>query len=168
MVSLEIRSREISFKIKFNLYNSLILPTLLYGSETWNLLEESTIDFFEFKSHRRMLNITYRQRKANVYIHEEIISRIGSYERILQKVKRRKISWFGHMSRHDTLENTILQGRVEGTRKKGRPKRNSIYDGHCTGIYTRYLLGVMKYHYSWEKLFMMQYHVPPYDDSSWD
>ena len=46
-----------------------------------------------------MLNITYRQRKKNVYIHEEMISRIGTYERVLQKVKRRKISWFGHESR---------------------------------------------------------------------
>ena len=61
-----------------------------------------------------MLNITYIQRITNVYIHEEMISRIGSYYRVLQKVKRRKISLFGHVSRHDTLENTILQGRVEG------------------------------------------------------
>ena len=46
-----------------------------------------------------------------------MISIIVSYECILQKVKRRKMSWFGHVSRNDTLVNTILQGRVEGTRK---------------------------------------------------
>ena len=57
------------------------------------------------------------------YIHEEMITRIGSYERVLQKVKRRKISWFVHVSRHDTLANTILQGRVEGSRKRGRPTK---------------------------------------------
>ena len=45
-----------------------------------------------------MLNIIYKQRKTNVYIHEEIISRIGSYERVLQKVKMRKIIWFDHVS----------------------------------------------------------------------
>ena len=41
-----------------------------------------------------------------------MISRIGSYERILQNVKRRQISWFGHMSRHDISTNTILQGHL--------------------------------------------------------
>ena len=75
-----------------------------------------------------MLNTTYRKRKTNVYNHEEIISIIGSYEYILQKVKRRKISWLDHESRHDTLATTNLQGRVEGTRKRGRPKRNWLDD----------------------------------------
>ena len=87
MVRLEMiwRSRVISFKIKFNLYNSLILSILLYGCETWTLLEESKklLNAFEPNSHRRMINITYRQRKKNVYINEEMISRIGSYERVL-------------------------------------------------------------------------------------
>ena len=62
MVRLEIicRSREINFKIKFNLFNSLILSTLLYGCETWTLLEESKkrLNAFEYKSHGRILNIT--------------------------------------------------------------------------------------------------------------
>ena len=38
------------------------------------------------------------------------------------------MSWFGNVSRHDTLANTILQGRVEGIRKRGRPKRNCMDD----------------------------------------
>ena len=128
MVRLEMiwRSREINFKIKCNLYNYLMLSTILYGCETWTLLEESKKRFnaFEYKSHRRMTNITYIQRKTNVYIHEEMISRIGSYQRILQKVKRIKMSCFGHVSRHDTLANTILKGSVDGKRDIGRPKRN--------------------------------------------
>ena len=41
-----------------------------------------------------------------------MISRIGSYERVLQYIKRRQISWFGHMYRHDILTNTILQGHL--------------------------------------------------------
>ena len=38
-----------------------------------------------------------------------MISRIGLYERVLQKVKRRQISWLGHVSIYDTLENTIYK-----------------------------------------------------------
>ena len=72
-----------------------------------------------------------------------MISRISSYERGLQKVKKRKISWF------DTLANTILQGRVEGSRKRGRPKRNWMDDVYeWTGMSTRYLLDITKYRYS--------------------
>ena len=59
-----------------------------------------------------------------MYIHEEMISRNGSNERVLRKVKRRKMSWIDHVSIHDTLANTVLQDRVEGTRKIVYPKWN--------------------------------------------
>ena len=83
-----------------------------------SLLEESKkrMIAFKSKSHRRMLNITYRQRKTNVYIHEEnniYIYIIGSYERVLQMVKMKKISWFCHVSGLDTLENIILHNRED-------------------------------------------------------
>ena len=60
-------SKNISFKIKFNLYRSLVLSILLYGSETWTLMlnEEKKISAFENKAHRRLLEINYRQRKTN-------------------------------------------------------------------------------------------------------
>ena len=57
-----------------------------------------------------------------------MISRIGSYERILQNIKRRQISWFGHMSRHDILTNSMLHGRFEGMRKRGGPTMNWMED----------------------------------------
>ena len=67
---------------------------MLYGSETLNNLEvtKKRLNSFESKSHRRTLNITYRQRKTNLYIHLEMIYiyRIGSYKRILQNVRKRK------------------------------------------------------------------------------
>ena len=70
-----------------------------------------------------------------------MISSIVSYERVLQKVERRQISWVGHMIRHDILTNTVLQGRVEGIRKRGRPKRNWMdYVYEMTGISTLYLI----------------------------
>ena len=81
-----------------------------------SLLEESKkrMIAFKSKSHRRMINITYRQRKTNVYIHEENdIYIIGSYERVLQMVKMKKISWFCHVSGLDTLENIILHNRED-------------------------------------------------------
>ena len=53
---------------------------------------------------------------------------LGTYEPLLNTIKRRKLKWFGHVSRHDNLFKTIMQGSVEGTRKKGRPKSQWIYN----------------------------------------
>ena len=66
------------------------------------------------------------------------------------------------LSRHDILTNTILQGGVEDIRKIGRPKMNWMDDVYeWTGMSTRSLLDVMKDRYSWKKLCVMLYHVPP-------
>ena len=67
-------SGEIDFKIKYRLYNSLVLLNLLYGRESWTLLEEfkKKITWFESKSHRR-------QRKINIFVKHEIIKKVGKY-----------------------------------------------------------------------------------------
>ena len=53
------------------------------------------------------------------------------------------------MSRHDILTNTILQGRVEGIRKRGRPTMNWMDDVYeLTSMFNIYLINVTKYRYS--------------------
>ena len=74
-----------------------------------------------------------------------MIYKTGAYERVSQKVKKRQIRWFCHMSRHDILTNTILQDRVEFTKKRGHPKRNCMDDVYeWTGMSTLYLINVTK------------------------
>ena len=51
---------------------------------------------------------------------------LGTYEPLLKTIKHRKLKWFCHVSRHDNLCKTIMQGSVEGTRKQGRPKSQWI------------------------------------------
>ena len=60
-------SGEIEFKLKFRLYNTIVLSTLLYGCETWTLLDESknNIRGFESKAHRLLLNISYKEINPN-------------------------------------------------------------------------------------------------------
>ena len=60
---------------------------------------------------------------------------IGEYDELLTLVKKRKLRWFGHVSRSSGLARTILQGTVKGKRKRGRQKRgweDSI--GEWTGV----------------------------------
>ena len=57
-----------------------------------------------------------------------MITRIGPYEDIMTTVtvKRRKLKWYGHVTRSDGLTRVILQGIVEGRRRRGRPNKNWI------------------------------------------
>ena len=118
--------KNISFKIKFNLYISLVLSILIYRCETCTLMliEEKKISAFENKAHRRLLEINYRQKKTNAYVKEIITILVGKYEPLLNTIKRRKLSYYGHLCRHDSLSKTIMQGMVEGTRVRGRPKKD--------------------------------------------
>ena len=119
-------SKNTSFKIKFNLYRSLVLSILLYGCETWTLMSngEKRISAFENKAHRRLLEINYRHMKTNQYVNETIIKLVGKFEPLLTTIKRRKMSYYGHICRHNSLANTIMQGKVEGARSRGRPKKD--------------------------------------------
>ena len=67
---------------------------------------------------------SYRDRKTNDYVRQKIEELGGKQERLLQAVKRRKLQWYGHITRHDSLAKTILQGTVEGGRKRGKPRKS--------------------------------------------
>ena len=107
------------------IYRSLVLSILTYGCETWtiNTTMQKKIQAFENKSHRKLLGITYQERKTNVFVRNRIIEIIGNFEPLLQTIKRRKLKRFGHISRHDNLCKTIMQRAVEGSRIRGRPKQ---------------------------------------------
>ena len=119
---------DISFEAKHRLYKTLVVSILLYGCETWTLLAdtERRIQAFEYKCLRRLLKISYRDHKTNEYVRSTVESYVGPQEPLLATVKRRKLSWFGHINRHDTLCKTILQGTIEGGRRRGRQRKSWI------------------------------------------
>ena len=109
-----------------SLKQSLVLSIALYGCESWTLSAEleKRIESFEIKCLRRLLGISWRERKTNEFVRNTINSMIvGKQEELLTTVKRRKLAWFGHVTRHQTLSKTILQGTVQGGRKRGRQKK---------------------------------------------
>ena len=151
------RSGEIEFKLKFRLYNSIVLSTLLYGCETWNLLEESknNIRGFESKAHRSLSNISYKERKTKILVNNLINEKVGSYVPLINStiIMRRKMTKFGHITRHDSMSKTILQGYVEGNRKRGRPKKNWLNDiFEYSNLPLQQLLFIAKDRYKWKKL----------------
>ena len=67
--------------------------------------------------------ISYRDHITNDAIRDRIRQAIGPYDDILTTVKKRKLKWFGHVSRSSGLAKTILQGTVQGGRRRGRQKK---------------------------------------------
>ena len=81
---------------------------------------QTRINAFEMKCFRKILNISWREHRTNISVAREIGVSIGS---LLNRIKKQTLKYFGHITRHESLEKTILEANVAGTRRPGRPRR---------------------------------------------
>ena len=153
------RDRNISMQVKLQLLRSLVISVFLYASESWtmNTEIEKRINAFELNCYRRLLNIHYTSHTTNVRVKELVIQYIGKHDSLLSIAKKRKLRWFGHVTRaKGTLANIILQGTVDGSRKRGRPKRIWIDDiKDWTGRTVGELLRLAEDRAAWSKMIMV-------------
>ena len=104
----------ISLANKLFLNKSLVTSILLYGCKTWNLLADSEKRIQAIKTKcLRSLCISCLEHKTNDWVQSETNFLVGPQEH-LATVKKWKLAWFGHNTRHDSLSKTILQGTLEG------------------------------------------------------
>ena len=75
------------------------------------------------RCYRRLLNISYKDHVTNEEVRRKIQAAIREYDKLLTLVKKRKLRWFGHVSRSSGLAKTILQGTVKGKRKEADRRR---------------------------------------------
>ena len=71
----------------------------------------------------KILRISYKDRVTNEEVRAKIQQAIGSHEDLRTIVKRRKLQWYGRISRSSGLAKTILQGRVKGGRRQHRQRK---------------------------------------------
>ena len=74
--------------------------------------------------YRKILRISYKDHVTNEEVRAKIQQAIGPHKDLLTIVKRRKLQWYGHISRSPGLTKTILQGTVKGGRRQGRQRKN--------------------------------------------
>ena len=117
--------KHISLSSKIRLMRSLVISVLLYACETWTLTADilKKLQATEMRCFRKLLGISYRDHITNDAVRDRIRQAIGPYDDILTTVKKRKLKWFGHVSRSSGLAKTILQGTVQGGRRRGRQKK---------------------------------------------
>jgi len=116
-----LKSRDITLPTKVHLVKAIVFPVVMYGCESWTVkkAEHQRIDAFEPWCWRRLLRVPWTARRSNQFILKEI-SPEYSLERLMLKLK---LSYFGHlMLRTDSLEKTLILGKIEGGKRRGRQK----------------------------------------------
>ena len=113
-----LKSRDITLPTKVHLVRAMAFPVALCGCESWTVekAECQRIDAFELGCWRRLLRVPWTARRSNQSILKEI-SPLCSLERLMLKLKLQN---FGHlMQRVDSLEKTLMLGRIGGRRRRG-------------------------------------------------
>ena len=99
----------------------MVFPVVMYGYESWTIkkAECQRIDAFELWCWRRLLRVPWTARSSNQSILKEISSEC-SLEGLMLKLK---LQYFGHlMGINDSLEKTLMLGKVEGKRRRGQQR----------------------------------------------
>ena len=116
-----LKNRNTTLPTKVHLVKAIVFPVVMYGCESWIIkkAEHRRIDAFELKCWRRLLRVPWTARRSNQSILKEI-SPECSLEGLMLKLKLQN---FGHMMwRADSFEKTLMLGKTEGRRKRGRQR----------------------------------------------
>ena len=119
-------SKEISKATKIQVYESLVINTLLYNSETWTLKEDQKdrLRVLEMSFLRKIEGVTRYDRIRNT----EIYARLHYHKDINQRIQQRRLRYFGHICRmqNERYPKIAMEGYVHGQRSRGRPKKRWI------------------------------------------
>ena len=121
-----LKSRDITLPTKVCVVKAMVFPVVIYGCESWTIkkAECRRLDTFELWCWKRPLRVPWTARRSNQCILKEI-SPEYSLEGLMLKLK---LQYFGHlMWRTDSLEKTLMLGRIEG-RRRGQ-QRMKWFDG---------------------------------------
>ena len=113
-----LKTRDITLLTKVHLLKAMVFPVVMYGCESWTIkkAEHRRIDALELWCWRTLLRVPWTARRANKSILKEL-SPEYSLEGLMLKLR---LQYFGHlMQRTDSLEKTLMLGKIEGGRRRG-------------------------------------------------
>ena len=116
-----LKSRDMTLPTKVCLVKTMVFPLVMYGCESWTIkkAECQRIDVFELWCWRRLLRVPRTAKRSNQSILKEISSEY-SLEGLMLKLK---LQYFDHlMQGPDSLEKTLMLGKIEGGRRRGRQR----------------------------------------------
>ena len=116
-----LKSRDITLPTKVCLVKAMVFPVVMYGCESWTIkkAERWRIDAFELWCWRRLLRVPWTAKRSNQSILKEI-SPGCSLEGLMLKLKLQYFCYL--MQRTDSFEKTLMLGKIEGRRRRGRQR----------------------------------------------
>ena len=120
-----LKSKDITLPTKVHLVKAVVFPVVMYGCENWTVkkAERRRIDAFELRCWRRLLRVPWTARRSNQSILKEI-SPGCSLEGLMLKLK---LQYIGHlMRRTDSLEKSLMLGKIERGRRRGRQRMGKL------------------------------------------
>ena len=123
MTSLDsiLKSRDITLSTKVHLVKAMVFPVVMHGCESWTIkkAECRRIEAFELGCWRRLLRVPWTVRRSNPSILKEISPGCS----LVGLMLKLKLQYFGHlMWRADSFEKTLMLGKIEGRRRRGRQR----------------------------------------------
>ena len=114
------KSRSLSHQSKLRILRTLVWPVATYAAETWTLTKGDVkrIAAFEMYGYRRILRVSWTERRTNEYV----LRQLNIRPELINSIKKRKLAYFGHITRAQNLMTEVSQGLVEGQRSRGRQK----------------------------------------------
>ena len=113
-----LKSRDITLPTKVCLVKAMVFPVVMYGCESWTIkkAESHRTDAFELWCQRRFLKVSWTARRSN----QSILKKISPEYPLEGLMLKLKLQYFGHlMQRTDSLEKTLMRGKIEGRRRRG-------------------------------------------------
>ena len=117
-----LKSRDITLPTKVHIIRAMVFPVVMYGCESWTIKDAKCrrIDALGLWCWRRLLRVPWTARRSNQSILKEIFSLEYSLEGLTLKLK---LQYLGHLiQRTDSLEKTLMLGKIEGRRRRGRQR----------------------------------------------
>ena len=127
-----LKSRDVTLSIKARLVKAMVFPVVTYGSEIWTIkkAERRKIDAFELRCWRRFLRVPWTARRSNQSILKEICPECS----LVGLMLKLKLQYFGQlMWRVDSFEKTLMLGKIEGRRRRGRQRMRWL-DGNTDSM----------------------------------
>ena len=116
-----VMKRELSKKVRLSVFNTVFVPILTYGNESWVMTErmQSQEQAFKMKFFRRIEGVILFNKVRSSEIRKSL-----NIEPLLLRIKRSQLRWFGHVSRmpQERLPKQVLLAKANGRKLVGRPK----------------------------------------------
>ena len=116
-----LKSRDITLPTKVHLVKAMVFPVVMYGCESWTIkmAERWRIDAFKLWCWRRLLRVPWTAKRWN----HQILKEINPDYSLKGLMLKLKLQYFGHLMRKaDSLEKTLMLGKIEGRRKRGQQR----------------------------------------------